>query len=129
MSGGWGPAVWVLIVGSGVLALALPLAVSRMIARRQLLEDLYLSTRPGVVLGSLVALGVSICFIGIGAVVLAIVFPFIWATAALSASGVVSVVFLAVAFVRTARRRREKLIADEQDRRVQGAGERSPTDS
>lgn len=118
MSVGWGPESWVLIVLSGVLALALPLVARKMAARRRVLEELYLSSRPGVVLGGFITLAAFTSGVGVGAVILATVFPVAWATAALCASTVLSIVILAVAYVRAARRRREALIAGEKEERL-----------
>jgi len=115
MSSGWGPEVWVLIVGSGVLALALPLVSTKMAARQKSLEQLYLSSRPATVLGSLVLLTSVVGVAGAGAVVLAFAYPFMWATAALCASGSLSIALIAVAFVRAARRRRSEFSSSEGD--------------
>ncbi len=109
MSDGWGPEIWVSLVGSGVLAFVLPVVSVRMAARQQLLEELYLSSRPGWVLGGLVALASVVGIHVAGAAVLAIAYPFMWATAALCASGVLSIVLFAMAYVKVARRRRGEL--------------------
>lgn len=109
MSDWWGPEVWVLLVGSGALALALPFVSIRMAARQHFLEELYLSSKPGRVLGGLVVLAGVIGVAGAGAAVLAIAYPFMWATAVLCVSGVLSIVLFAVAYIRAVRRRRREL--------------------
>lgn len=115
MSNVWGPEVWVLMVGSGVLALALPFVSVGMAARQQFLEELDLSSRPGRVLGALIALTSVVGIAGAGAAVLAIAYPFMWATAALCVIGVASIVFFAVAYIRVGRRRRGELADAEID--------------
>ncbi len=109
MSDGWGPEIWVLLAGSGALALALPVVSFRMAARKHFLEELYLSSRAGRVLGGLVVLASVVAIPGVGAAVLAIAYPFMWATAALCASGVLSTVLFIGAYIRVARRRRGEL--------------------
>jgi len=106
MGGEWGTEIWLLIIGSGVLALALPFVSIRLAARHQLLKELYLSSRPGRVLGNLVVLACVIGVVGMGAAVLSVAYSLMWGTVALCVSAALSVILFAVAYVRVARRSR-----------------------
>ncbi len=92
-----------------MLALALPFVSIRLAARHQLLKELYLSSRPGTVLGNLVVLACVVGVVGVGAAVLSVAYSFMWGTVALCVSAALSVILFAVAYVGVARRSRREL--------------------
>lgn len=90
----------VAIVLSCGLAVLLPAVVWWRLSRPETIREAWTYSRPGVVIGGCITGIVLLIIFGVSTAILALVYPFLWATVVLMGGGLVAIILFFVRYLR-----------------------------